>query len=167
MASNTSNTSNTSRKASPVKVVKVDPAQLVGTLSQDALTALIQSAQAAKAAAQAAKAAKAAVRERINLPSAAQAAAEALDWAAPYADSSELVNPEAKTRFNFCANSPLYDSIMHAIKANGGVDFGDIAQLYLALNSDGKVRTFTYILQQVSNRMGQTLTVTAGKVAIG
>ena len=153
-----------------MKVVKVDPAQLVGALSQDALTALIQSAQAAKAAAQAAKAAKAAkaaARERVSLSDAAQAAADALDWAVPYADSSELVNPEAKTRFNFCANSPLYDSIIHAIKANGGVDFGDIAQLYVALNSDGKVRTFTYILQQVSNRMGQTLTVTAGKVAIG
>jgi hypothetical protein len=163
----TSNNASNARKASTVKVVKIDPAQLVGTLSQDALAALIQSAQAAKAAAQAAKAAKAAARERINLPSAAQAAADTLDWAVPYADSSELVNPEAKTRFNFCANSPLYDSIMHAIKANGGVEFGDIAQLYVALNSGDKIRTFSYILQQVSNRMGRTLTVTAGKVAIG
>ena len=166
MTSNNASTS-TSRKASTVKVVKVDPAQLVGTLSQDALTALIQSAQAAKAAAQAAKAAKAAARERINLPSAAQAAADALDWAIPYADSSELISPEARTRFNVCANSVLYDLIMQVIKANGGVEFADIAQLYVALHSDGKVRTFAYIVQQVSNRMGQTLTVTAGKVAIG
>jgi hypothetical protein len=166
MTNNNASTS-TSRKASAVKVVKVDPAQLVGTLSQDALTALIQSAQAAKAAAQAAKAAKAAARERVSLSDAAQAAAGILGWAVPYADGSELINPEAKTRFNFCANSPLYDSIMHAIKANGGVEFGDIAQLYVALNSGDKIRTFTYILQQVSNRMGQTLTVTAGKVAIG
>jgi hypothetical protein len=162
-----SNTSNTSRKVSPVKVAKVDPAQLVGSLSQDALTALIESAQAAKAAAQAAKAAKAAARERISLPGAAQAAVGILGWAIPYADGSELISPEAKTRFNVCANSALYDSIIQAIKVNGGVGFGDVAQLYVALHSDGKVRTFAYILQQVSNRMGAVLSVTAGKVAIG
>jgi hypothetical protein len=163
----TRNASPASPRSGAVKVAKVDPAQLVGTLSQDALTALIESARAAKAAAQAAKVAKAAARERISLPGAAQAAVDTLGWAIPYTDSSELISPETKTRFNVCANSPLYDSIMQAIKVNGGVEFGDIAQLYVALHSDGKVRTFAYILQQVSNRMGAVLSVTAGKVAIG
>jgi len=169
MASNTSNTSNTSRKTSPVKVVKVDPAQLVGTLSQDALAALIQSAQAAKAAAQAAKAAKAAKvsHARISLSDAARAAADTLGWPVPYTyGKAEFFSPEARIRFNVTPNTPMYDSILSGIKAHGGVEFGDIAQLYVALNSGDKIRSFAYILQQACNRAGERFKVIAGRVTI-
>ena len=158
-----------STRSGAVKVAKVDPAQLAGSLSQDALKALIESAQAAKAAAQAAKAAKAAKasRARISLSDPAQAAAAALGWPVPYTyGKAEFFNPELKIRFNVTPNTPLYDSIVSGIKAHGGVDFGDVAQLYAALNSGDKIRGFDYVLQQACNRLGDKLKVVAGRVTI-
>jgi hypothetical protein len=173
MTSNNASTSNASRgplpkgRAGTVRVTKVDPAALAGSLTPEVRQGLIESARAAKAAAQATKATKATKRTRLAVDEYTSLHLTRLRWKAPYADSQATYTPKVQDRFNVCANSHVYDAIIDAIKEMGELEFSDVAILYSELHDGGKINSFGYILQHVANRMGRTLRVTAGKVAIG